>query len=193
MDEFERLDVYFTKITGGSNSLRRMAYKVYRRSQSLNGVVAYCYWIKDFCKWLGNSNPDFIINGRYDFVGVVDDYISHLLLERKVAPSTISVAYSAIKKWLETNNIEVDFKGIELPQKRRVEKERLMRKEELMKLINISSLSDKVQITGLLSSGIRIGTFIKLRLKHIKVEVEDNKRNKKLINIFEYFIKSRQI
>jgi len=58
----KRLDVYFTKITGGSNSLRRMAYKVYRRSQSLNGVVAYCYWIKDFCKWLGNSNPDFIIN-----------------------------------------------------------------------------------------------------------------------------------
>jgi len=36
-NEFERLDVYFTKITSGSNSLRRMAYKVYRRSQSVIG------------------------------------------------------------------------------------------------------------------------------------------------------------
>jgi len=148
-----------------NESMKVLAARVYRRSQSTKSVKTYVDHLRPFFAWLGKE-PDEAKRGKFDWMGIINEYID-MQVAKKLAPKTILTWFTSIKKWCVLNSIQLDWKAIELPKVWKVEKERLPTKEELRDILNGADLTDKMMVTALISSGMRIGALLKLKLKDV--------------------------
>lgn len=164
---------FMIKLPKGADdeTMKRLAMRVYRRSRSEKTAFDYARNVRIFFRWLG-MKPIEAKNARVDWEGKINEYIDYLTVERNAASMTIRGYIASIKKWFEVNEIAVDWKKVELPKGWKVEKDRLLKKEELKEILNGAPLSTKTMVLILLSSGLRVGTLTKLKLKDIKMEYD---------------------
>ncbi|MFO7966303.1 MAG: site-specific integrase [Archaeoglobaceae archaeon] len=93
------------------------------------------------------------------------------LKSQDYAPGSIRVMTANIKSWLEVNEIEIG--KLPKPQNYVKYQDRSPKPEELQKLIDVLDLRGKVVVSMLALSGLRIGTLLKLKYKHIKEDLEN--------------------
>jgi len=159
------------KVINENESVKKMAARLYRKSQSEKTVRAYVEALVVFSNWL-KAKPDESIKKKYDWAGMVNEFIDHLITERKCSNATVSLYATAIKKWLVINEVPVSWEKLELPKIWRVERDRLLSKEELREILNGADLTSRVMILALVSSGLRVGALIKLKLKDVRMEYD---------------------
>ena len=106
---------------------------------------------------------------------MVEDYVMHL--KKTISPNTISIPISAIKAFLDCNDIELRWTKINRLKPARVKKtgkEAWLTKEIAKMLSFTSEIRTKTLVHFLASSGIRIGALDGLKMRHVK-QIEDCK------------------
>ncbi|MDR0471476.1 MAG: site-specific integrase [Nitrososphaerota archaeon] len=145
-----------------------------RRLGSEISVSTYIAAVKNFLKYLNFSDPETALtalkNGDLDAGAKVDGYIDYALADK---PNGLGLSHSTtrsnvfgIKKWLDLNGVEVNWKKIELPTATEIrEEDRAPTKEELIRILNnAGSERDRFVIFAATSSGLRIGTLLSLTI-----------------------------
>jgi len=106
---------------------------------------------------------------------MVEDYVMHL--KKKISANTINLPISAIKTFLDCNDVELRWSKIKRLKPARVKKTggEAWLTDEINKMLSFTSeLRTKTLIHFIASSGIRIGALEDLKIKHIK-QIEDCK------------------
>ena len=164
-------------------SIRKMALSIVgrRRRGSPATVNGYIGGIKKFIKFLGDENPETVLTrikaGEVDPIETVNAEGSGFIdvMLRKYANKTVHTYVYGVKKWLEVNGVEADWKLVDMPTTAVTsEKDRAPTVDEIIKLLNHSTqLKDRVVILILASSGLRIGTLLSLKWGDVDFDYPD--------------------
>jgi len=155
--------------------LKLASYLLKYTTGSKHTLYQYVFGVHRFCNWMG-KNPDSIIKDALSsksnvdlYIVKIDDFIGDLQAE-DIALGTINNHVKGVKALFRVNGI-----GLMLPY--RVPKsirypDRSPTPEELARIIDIADLRDKVIVSLLALSGVRIGTLTKLQYRHVKLDLE---------------------
>jgi len=164
-------------------SVKRMADSVVsvRRMGSPPTLNGYVQGVRHFVEYLGLQSPenalDKIRSGEIDAFAAIDDqgegFIDKAL--EKYAHETVRGFLFGIKKWLDLNGVKVEWEKIEFPNSTMIrETDRAPTKEELKRILDhSSSLRDRVAVTILASSGLRVGTLLGLTCGDVLMDYPD--------------------
>lgn len=150
-----------------------------RRMGSDKTVSNYINAIIPFIKYIGFQDPETaltaMLEGKVDAGAKVDSFIDYALDELGRSHKSVRLYVYGVKKWLDLNGVKVDWKKIELPTATQItEEDRAPTKDELKKLLaHASSARDRFVIFGATSSGLRIGTFLSLRVGDVDFNYPD--------------------
>jgi len=100
---------------------------------------------------------------------VLEDYIAELQ-DRGLAPNRIANYVKAVKALYKVNGIHINL-PYSLPR-RTVRRDRAPTPEELLRLLEIADLRERVIISMLALGGFREGTLVKLQYRHVKHDLE---------------------
>ena len=106
---------------------------------------------------------------------LMEDYVMHL--KKIISPNTINLPISAVKAFLDCNDVELRWSKIKRLKPSRVKKTggEAWFTDEIAKMLSFTSeLRTKTLIHFIASSGIRIGALEDLKIKHIS-QIEDCK------------------
>ena len=141
----------------------------------------YIFNINNFTQWLKKS-PDFLISRCLDinevtnlvFVAeitrLMDDYLASLRAERKLAPATSYTMVRYVVLFFKLNRVQIEFPY--LIKKWSLYPDRSPTQQELQKILDISTLREKVIICALTTGGFRLGTLVQLKYRHVKHDLE---------------------
>lgn len=155
--------------------MQLFADRVYRKSHSEASRRNYTVFIRLFMKFLGVNDADeltrTIKSGEINIVQSVNSWLDQLDKNGN-APKTQKNYYHGVKKFVEVvlPDVKVNWKKVDLPKQRKVEEDRRPTKEELREMLKHSNLTDQMIVLFLVSSGVRQGTLLKLRLENIDFE-----------------------
>jgi len=167
-----------------NNSVRKMVEYFYRyRSRSLSSPLSYTQTTYQFSESLGTT-PDELVGRCSKKDGTTNDkavleiekQIDSFLGEREAegcASGTLVMTYTRLRTFFNQNGIDV-----RLPRRyslRSTYRDRAPTQEEIQELIEIAPVREKAMIAMLATSGIRIGTLVKLRYKHVREDLESDK------------------
>ena len=186
------LKPYYLKWIESDESVKKLAYRCYLKSGSADTVRMYIDGVIMLSKYL-NMKPSEILKAKYDWEAILNEFIAHLVFERKIARSTALLYFQGVKKWLEVNLSKeewysIDWRRIEKPQKWKVEKDRIPLKEDLRMILKTGNLREKAITSLAVSSGLRQSTLLNLKLKNIKVYM-----NGRIITIIEFLSENKEL
>ena len=133
-----------------------------------------------FCRWI-KAEPDQLLqkcqksNGEIDLKGIaettkkLEEYADYMLL-KNLARGTVSIRLKAITSIFSINGV-----GVKLPYGLSVWSsydERVPSREDITQILDLADLRERVIITILAVSGLRIGTLLKLQYRHVKEDFE---------------------
>ena len=101
------------------------------------------------------------------------DYIIYLREERKVVAATINTTMASIKKFYDTNDIELKWKKIKSyvgrgGKNRRNRRDRPYTHFEITKILEKADLRGKVAILLMASAGLRVGALPSLKIRNLE-------------------------
>jgi integrase len=137
----------------------KSAYSRKQYKYQLNRFVAY-YKLRDYDSILKTEPKQLQI--------MMEDYV--LYLRTKLSPNSFDAPIAALQLFLELNDIMLNFKKIRKLVPARVKKsgERGYTTKEIQKMLEFSSdKRTKAVIHFIASSGVRVGAFDGLKLRHI--------------------------
>jgi integrase len=155
-----------------SQELAKLKDMVYRISQSDETVESYVANFTRFCRFMGMTPGELLEAVRCGSVrpeSAANDWFRSL---PHLAPGTRRTYLAAVKKFCDVNLPDMEFrwKRVEVGRKRTVEVDRPPTKEELMQMKQKPGAKGVIVMEMLTSSGMRVGTLAKLRLKHIDLD-----------------------
>jgi len=135
--------------------------------------------VKSFVDFLDVETPQKAIdklNGMLveERTDLIDQYVG-AFLARGTTTGACVASVRGIKKWLQLNEVEMNWPKIQaeiLPGEEIVVSDRMPTKEELKQLLNVGSLRDRAMILILSSSGLRICALATLKLGDIELDEE---------------------
>lgn len=156
--------------------IKLASYLLKHTTGSKHTLYQYVFGIYRFSKWI-NKQPDSITKEVIEDKNAIDRYIENIenfigdLQAEDLAPGTINNHVKGVKALFRVNriNLQLPFrmrKTVRYP-------DRSPTPEELTKIIDIANLRDKVIVSILALSGIRIGTLVKLQYRHVKYDLEN--------------------
>ncbi len=165
-----------------NQSLLKMARHFLRHcSGSLHSCCLYTVNMHKYANWLGYS-PDMIIQDLkptgaipdplriQNHQGYLNDYLAELQ-DEGLKPGAVNNYIKAVKTFYRVNGVKVELSE---PLSRRVTyKDRAPKPEELVKLLEIANLREKLIISALALGGFREGTFSKLLYRHVREDIEN--------------------
>jgi integrase len=112
------------------------------------------------------ENPDQAIETvrKGDATKIVDGFIAKLTKDG-VKGITIKSTFYGLRKWLISNNVKAEWDFIARPKAVSKIRDRIPTVEELRKILNFAHIRDKALFMAMLSSGLRVGTAMSLKLK----------------------------
>jgi len=143
-------------------------------------LYAYINELSCFCGWM-KAEPDQLMNRCRDrnrdanpkamakMARSLDEYIDYLQA-RGLSPSGIRSRLKNI-----TNIFRINGIGLKLPYGLTAQnwyEERAPTREELQKILDLADLRERVVITILAVTGLRVGTLLKLQYRHVKNDLE---------------------
>jgi site-specific recombinase XerD len=120
---------------------------------------------------LGDQPDEFITLAKKSRHSAEDRLITFIRKNRdRVASATLVNPIMAVKSLLEYHEVLLNWKKVrrELPAHQKVADDRAPTPEEIRKLLNVCELRMRVVVLVMSSSGIRVGSFESLKLKHVK-------------------------
>jgi len=160
-----------------NESVWRLARHFYTyKTQSLATLWTYVWRLQRWCRWM-SLEPDEIVKelrvGGREVEERLRSRVEDFLAELRglgLSTSTVASFHKTIKTFLTVNGLELRLpeKPPETPENR----DRAPTPEELAKVLEIASLREKVIVSILALSGLRIGTLAKLRYKHVRKDLE---------------------
>jgi len=136
----------------------------------------YLYYIDKFISNFDLKDYDDLANTPQDKLQIImEDYVMYL--KKKISPNTISVPVSAMKAFLDCNDVELRWGKINRLKPARIRKtgKEAWLTSEITKMISFTNdIRTKTIIDFLSASGVRIGALDGLRMKHVK-QIEDYK------------------
>ncbi|MCS7386803.1 MAG: tyrosine-type recombinase/integrase [archaeon GB-1867-005] len=167
------LNPYYLKWIESDESLRKLATRVYLKSGSTSTVRTYLDGVIMLSKFL-EMKPSEILKAKLDWEGILNEFIAYLIYERKTARGTALNYFSGVKKWLEINLpkedwYSIDWRRIDKPSKWKVERDRIPTREDLRLILKAANPAWRAIITLAVSSGLRQGTIINLKIGNIKI------------------------
>ncbi|MCD6371242.1 MAG: tyrosine-type recombinase/integrase, partial [Candidatus Aenigmarchaeota archaeon] len=150
-------------------SVKKMLGELKLLTRSENTERTYLKGIKRFVEYFKVKNlDDFLREVRKQGNGeeIYRDFVLYLA-SLELAPKTIASWSSAVKKLLKTNEIEIK-RDVKI-RVYNVHEDVLPSKEILRKIIENSNLRAKAIILFLLSSGLRVGELINLKIKDVNL------------------------
>lgn len=152
-------------------SLQPFLDKMYRKSKSEKTRDSYFHGTLVFCRWHGNKPKQVIedLKGK-DVYKVLDEYVTYLSKSGR-APNTIKDYLTIAKKFLRFYGIEFSNdklkEMIDMPRTHGITQDRIPTIEEMKAIVYSTNIRGKAMITMLVSSGMRIGELLSLRVKDI--------------------------
>jgi site-specific recombinase XerD len=152
-------------------------------SGSLDSCCVYTASVKRYSTWLGFS-PDLIIQDVkpvgnipdplrvQNHTGHLNDYLAELQ-DDGLKPGPVNNNIKSVKTFYRVNGVKIELS--EPLSKRVVYKDRAPKPEELVKLLNIADLREKVIVTCLALGAFRENTLSKLNYRHVREDLENNK------------------
>ncbi len=167
-----------------NQSILKMARHFLRHcSGSLHSCYIYTANVEKYSTWLGNS-PDLIIKDLkpignipdparvQNHQGFLNDYLAELQ-DQGLKPCAVANCIKSVKTFYRVNCIKIE---ISEPLSRRVTfKDRSPTPDELTKVIDVSNLRGRVIVSMLALGAFREGTLAKLKYRHVKEDIENNK------------------
>lgn len=155
-----RLASYLLKYTTGSK------YTLY---QYVFGVLRFSRWIK---KKPDTMVRDVLLDKRAvdKYIMKIDDFIGDLQAEG-LAPGTINNHVKGVKALFRVNGVNLEL-PYRVPKKVKYP-DRSPTPEELARVIDLADIREKVMMSLLALSGVRIGTLVKLQYRHVKKDLEN--------------------
>jgi integrase len=142
------------------------------RFVSERSIETYTESVRGLIHDMGFKDPEIFIekykDGR-DLTALLGDWIDHLRTVRKNAPTTQIRKYHNVKKWLQVNDIDIDWKKIQLPTSRTVVRDKAPTRAELRKILMYSPPWLNAAIMVLATSGLRSGALTQLRLRNLDI------------------------
>ncbi|MGD0494710.1 MAG: site-specific integrase [Candidatus Bathyarchaeia archaeon] len=133
----------------------------------------FCRWIKaepdQLMSRCRKSNGDANPKGIARMTSALDEYIDQLQA-KNLSPTTIRSRLKNITSVFRINGV-----GLRLPYGLSVwnlYNERAPSREELIKILDLADLRERVIITTLAVSGLRVGTLLRLQYRHVKDDLE---------------------
>jgi len=170
--------------TFNNQSILRMARHFLRNcSGSTHSCYTYIQQVQQYTNWL-NYSPDMIINdvkpdgNTVDSVrlqthcGFLSDYLA-TLQDQGLTPGVISNRIKAAKAFYHSNNVKIEI--AEKLSRRITYKDRAPTPEELTKVLDAADIREKVILTLLALGGFREETLSKLKYRHVREDLENNK------------------
>jgi site-specific recombinase XerD len=166
-----------------NQSIIKMARHFLRHcSGSLESCCVYTASMQRYSTWLGFS-PDLIIQDVKPIGNIPDplrvqNHIGHLnaylaeLQDDGLKPGPVNNHIKSVKTFYRVNGIKIEL--AEPLSKRVVFKDRAPKPEELVKLLNIADLRERVIITCLALGAFRENTLSKLTYRHVREDLESN-------------------
>jgi integrase len=141
-------------------------------------VSNYINGITRFVKYIGYPDPETalkaMLDGKVDAGAKVDTFIDYALDEMKRSHTSVRLYVFGVKKWLDLNGVKVEWAKIELPTANETtEDDRAPTKEEIKRLLSHANARDRFVTLGDSSSGLRIGTFLSLRIEDVDMDYPD--------------------
>jgi len=170
--------MFFTFQNQGLIALAKYLFR--HGSQSTHTLLLYAYAMSRFTEW-SNKQPDQMISEcltseglprlekQQEYVQLIDEYVSYLQAKR-LAPMSISNYVKGVKTFFRANSIHLN-----LPYRlmRRVRyRDRSPTPEELTAIIDVADIREKLIVSILALSGIRVGTLCKLKYGHVRRDLE---------------------
>lgn len=149
-----------------------------RRMGSEKTVINYINGILSFTDYLKIPNPEIalkaMLDGEIDAGAKVDSYIDCALDEKGKSHKTVRLYVFGVKKWLDLNGVKVDWAKIELPTATEIkEEDRAPTKEELKQILSHANARDRFVTLADSSCGLRIGTFVSLKIGDVDINYPD--------------------
>ena len=167
-----------------NQSVLKMARHFLRHcSASYMSCLVYTATVHKYSTWLGYS-PDLIIADLkpignipdpqriQNHQGYLDEYVAKLQ-DEGLSPGRVNSCAKHVRTFYRINRVKIELSE---PLSRRViYKDRAPRPEELVKLLEIAVLREKVVISCLALGAFREETFSKLKYRHVKEDLESNR------------------
>ena len=151
-----------------------------RRMGSESTVEHYIQAVIMFTEYAGYpEDPETLLkdmqSGKVNAEAKTDAFIDYALEDLGLSHSSVRHYVFGVKKWFALNGVKMNFAKIEMPTATAtVERDRAPTKEELKTLLNHASSSrDRFAIFALSSSGLRIGTFLSLKIGDVDMSPPD--------------------
>lgn len=143
-----------------------------------NTAYGYGKSVGALVKFLEVSSPSealqkFKDSSQNDRVKLIDGFVRHALDNNVHSTTVLQMVRSAIKKWLELNEVPVNWVKIQnevLPGEEALVSDRMPSNKELKQIMNEGGLRDRTMILILISSGLRVGTLTSLTVGEVNIE-----------------------
>lgn len=136
----------------------------------------YLYHLNRFMKFSNIEDYDVLASTSQETLQIMmEDYVMHL--KKIVSPNTINLPISAVKAFLDCNDVELRWSKIKRLKPARVKKSggEAWTTEEISKMLSFTTeLRTKALVHFIASSGIRIGALEGIKIKNI-TQVDDSK------------------
>jgi integrase len=139
-------------------------------------LYQYVFGVHRFSKWINKKPDDMVREALLDtragdkYIKKIDDFVGDLQAEG-LAPGTINNHVKGVKALFRINGV-----NLELPYrvpKKVMYPDRAPTPEELAKVIDMADIREKVIVSLLALTGVRIGTLVKLQYRHVKKDLEN--------------------
>ncbi|MGA3192652.1 MAG: site-specific integrase [Candidatus Bathyarchaeia archaeon] len=162
-------------------STRNLArYLLFSRTGSQNSLYGYAESVYHFSKWIG-AQPDQLLNkcqkrngdtnpkGIARMTRALDEYVD-FLQANNFSPNSIRSYLKGVIALFNVNCVGLRMAyGLSTWN---VYEGRAPSREEIQKILDLADLRDRVIITILAVSGLRVGTLLKLQYQHVKHDIE---------------------
>lgn len=162
----KRIEVYLAAKNGGYEYLSMVSL--------LKSYVEPVYY---FAKFLGYDDPESLLqdikSGRVSVEDAIVSWRMKLLADKK-APKSLIRYNNGVKRWLSVNGVKVNWEEINnkipLPKGREIVEDRIPTRDELKMLLARANLRMKAIIEIAVSSGMRIGNILNLKVGDLDLD-----------------------
>lgn len=134
--------------------------------------TVYRHSLKTYMKYREIERCDQLLEGKPALIqSQLIDYVIHLKEERKLVSKTIYSNLVALKKFYDTNEVDLKWRNIKMyvgKVKKKGKKDRPYTHEEIAKMLEKTDQRGKVAILLMSSAGLRVGALPSLKIHNLQ-------------------------
>jgi len=160
---FESVKQWFDGLGTGSSGTR----KVY-----LNDLIQYCEWVGKTPDQLKEERKQQLKSDDIDVKMTAEKTLNRYVSSGVKPQNAMARAVAAIRSFYTYNFMELTDKAVKAPRQTKEKDYRCPTVEDLRKMLEGSNLRDRAILLTLFQTGLREGSLVLLKLKHIKEAFE---------------------